>query len=398
MTQLSTRSESTKYDYLRNFRLFCEWLNETPDGIIAQRKKDLKSDDQKTNHHYEVKLKEYIAHLRDESRSTATQKIRYAATRSFFDSHYMPLKLRRSDAPSGESIGSRISEKFEIRKMMDLAPDLKWRALISFLKDCGWRIGDVIKLTWNDLNKIESDFWYFQKLTEKRKVMGIGFIGPETVELLNLYRKQREARREKIEGNSPIFPSRARRYANDFLTANATSDRISKLAKTAGAKNVTAHSLRKFFRASLEPHVNPTWIKTMMGKKIMGSTDAYTEKRPEKILEAYKSAYDALKLEEGSKLTPKEEKNVKEMAKMMEAIKTKGKYEEWAPNLTEEEKEKWKAIITKMFDFQKVDKDDSNEEDCQRIIKEDELDEYLSKRWKVQAILPSGRIVIDNEH
>jgi len=54
--------------------------------------------------------------------------------------------------------------------------------------------------------------------------------------------------------------------------------------------------------------------------------------------------------------------------------------------------------MANMFGFRKTDKDDSNEEDCQRIIKEDELDEYLSKGWKVQAILPSGRIVVDNEH
>jgi hypothetical protein len=38
-----------------------------------------------------------------------------------------------------------------------------------------------------------------------------------------------------------------------------------------------------------------------------------------------------------------------------------------------------------------------NEEDCQRIIEENKLAQYLAHGWKVQATLPSGKIVISNE-
>jgi len=331
MDQLATRRKSTREAYLGDFRHFCEWLGQNPDEILDQRKKEMKNYDQEKKHHYEVKLKRYIANLNEKGLSFATQKSKYEAVKSFFASHYVRLDLRRTDAPSGESIGSRIPEKSEVRRMMDLAPDLKWRALISFLKDCGWRIGDVRKLTWGDLKKPEENWWYCVKVTEKEKVRGVGIIGPETTELLTLYKKQREERGEKVQGDSLLFPSRF----GGVLRVEPISLQISRLAKTANAENVTAHSLRKFFRANLELHVPNTWIKTMMRKKIAGSTGAYTENRPEKLLEAYKKAYDALRLEEGSKLTPEEERRVKEMTKIMKAIETKGKDEDWNLDLTE---------------------------------------------------------------
>jgi len=43
-------------------------------------------------------------------------------------------------------------------------------------------------------------------------------------------------------------------------------------------------------------------------------------------------------------------------------------------------------------------KTELNGGDCQRIVSEEELGGYLAKGWKVQAVLPSGRIVVDNEH
>jgi len=35
--------------------------------------------------------------------------------------------------------------------------------------------------------------------------------------------------------------------------------------------------------------------------------------------------------------------------------------------------------------------------DCQKIVSEEELEAYLANGWRVQAVLPSGKIVISNE-
>lgn len=314
----------------------------------------------------------------------------------------MKLELRRSDAPSGESIGSRIPEKAEIRKMMDLAPDLKWRAFISFAKDCGWRIGDIRKLTWGDLNEIEKNYRYFLKITGKRKVVGVGFVGPETVELLRLYRSQREERGEKIKDNSLLFPSRL----GGQIRAECISNMISKLADMAGAQNVTAHSLRKYFRANLEPHVPETWIKTMMGKKLAGSTGPYTEKRPRKLLEGdrdrkgCKQGYDALRLEE----------QVDERQRRIQAIIDNARVlgtpeEKIAKALTFIKREKAKIgrlpppekVIEWLKQAETVtDTNGNGPVDCQRIVAENAcMQIYLNDGWHVAAVLRSGKIVIE---
>ena len=37
------------------------------------------------------------------------------------------------------------------------------------------------------------------------------------------------------------------------------------------------------------------------------------------------------------------------------------------------------------------------EHDCQRIVSEKELPKYLKRGWRVQAVLPSGNVVISND-
>jgi len=50
-------------------------------------------------------------------------------------------------------------------------------------------------------------------------------------------------------------------------------------------------------------------------------------------------------------------------------------------------------MITIKKRLDKAETEDS--EDCQKIVCEDELEGYLRRGWKVQAVLPSGKIVIE---
>lgn len=398
MDTLATRKQSTKDVYIRNFRLFCEWLGERPDEIIKQRKSDLESDDLKIKHRYEVKLKQYIAELRDKGLAIGTQQSRYNAARSFFDSHYMSLELRRSDAPSGESIGSRILEKAEVRKMIDAAPNLKWRTFISFAKDCGWRIGDIRTLTWGDLNKIEKDYRYFLKITGKRKIAGIGFIGPETVKLLELYRKQREERGGQIRDSSLLFPSRL----GGQLTVEAISGMVSKLADMVGANNVTAHSLRKYFRANMEgAGVPDTWIKTMIGKKGGGSTGPYTVRRPKKLLEGgrdkhgYKHGYSALRLEEQAI-----DERQRRIESILDTARLLGKSDEEIAKIREmisREKAKLgmlpppEKVAEWLKEAEKRTETNGGSLDCQRKVSEQEPPQLLVKAGKQRLCCHLGK-------
>jgi len=296
MDTLATRSKNTKDNYRGQLRLFCKAINMTPDELIQKRKDDLKSNDLYKRHRIEILLKKNIAELQKQDKSIATLKKRYAAVRSFFECHYMRLELLRTDAPSGESIGKEPADKEQIRKMIDVADPLKFRCMISFLKDIGWRISDVLRLKWSDINDMGDGFWHFKKLTKKKHVVANGFVGPETTGLMELYRKKRERRGEKIDNDSPLFLSE---MGGHIKSIPWVSQKIGDIARMIGAKDVSAHSLRKFFQNTLEApelHIQKTWIKQMMGKKLNPGDKPYVQHRVEKLFEAYKRAYDHLRI------------------------------------------------------------------------------------------------------
>jgi len=296
MESLAKRSEVTRKSYLKHMRAFCKAIGKTPDELIAQRKEDLKSDDLYVRHRIEMTLKKHIADLEKEGKSTGTQQQRYASIKSFFDCHYARLELLRTDYPSGESIGKEPADRKQIKLMMDVADPLQYRAMIAFLKDCGWRLGDVLKLKKGDITDLGDGYWNFKKLTQKRRVVANSFVGPEATELMTLYLQKREKAGEKITDESPLFLSEKGGFHKNVPWVSA---KISQIAQAVGAKNVSAHSLRKYFQNTLENpdlHIQKSWIKQFIGKKLSSEDAPYVEHRTENLFEAYKKAYDYLRV------------------------------------------------------------------------------------------------------
>jgi len=59
-----------------------------------------------------------------------------------------------------------------------------------------------------------------------------------------------------------------------------------------------------------------------------------------------------------------------------------GKEEIEAPRL------KRHMVVTKKLE-------ETEEKDCQKVVVESELEQYLARGWRVQAVLPSGKIVVE---
>ena len=405
MDTLANRAEATKESYLKHLKAFCEALGKTPDELIAQRKQDLKNDDIYVRHRVELLLKKHIANLDKEGASISTQKLRYASVRSFFECHYMRLELRRSDAPSGEPIGKDPATKKDIKRMIDIAEPFRFRCLISFLKDCGWRLGDVLNLTWGDISDIGDGFWNFKKITMKRRVIANGFVGPETTELMLLYRKKREDAGEKMSPNSPLFESET----GGSYSVAWVSHKISKIAEMVGAKNVSAHSMRKFFQRTLENpelHIHGTWIKQFMGKKIIGSDRPYVEDRTEKLSEAYRGAYDNLRAVETTSLAELqrrqqivEELQGKIMARepLTEEDLAKGrKYNIKFVTRYPKFDKKYKEMLEKASEAKESEEDCPNGHNCPTFkeIPEKELLAHLNQGWQVVHNLQNGRVIV----
>jgi hypothetical protein len=85
----------------------------------------LKQEDPKQQRSIETSLKRFMAHLRDAGNSPATQQVAYAAVRSFFEMHFLPLRMRRGDYPTGDSNGQRAATKDAIRRVLANSKILK---------------------------------------------------------------------------------------------------------------------------------------------------------------------------------------------------------------------------------------------------------------------------------
>ena len=301
---IGNRSESTKGQYLRWFSKFCDFSEMNPDQVLGLREEEVKSEDRSVKHAMERKLLGFMNHLKQKEFSSSSQKLAYGAVRSFFECHYLKLEMRRSDAPRGDPVGQKAATNKEIRQMLARASMLRDRAIIMWKKDSGLRDSDVVRLKWSMITDMGGGFWHYSLVTKKRGVLANGFVGPETTELMEAYRRIRE------KGTDKIPPEKRTEDSNLFvtgtnppkpLTSMTLSRKLSMIAEPIG--NVSGHSLRKYFQATLEQpklNIHSTWIKQMMGKTVGESDSPYMEKRPEVLLEAYKNAYPYLRVAEGS--------------------------------------------------------------------------------------------------
>ena len=322
MGELANRSESTRKKYKRYFSLFCEWIGKTADELVTERKEDLKEEDLKNQRRMETLLKGFIAHLKSSGLSVSTQQVAYAAVQSFFEMHYMPLRMRRGDYPSGESLGYRAATKNDILKLLD-SSSIRVKAMILFLKDSGLRVSDLASLKYKDVAKgleEEAEFIKLNLITQKNSISARTFIGPEAIEALKAYFQQRKegTRRlspEEISDNSPLFRTRSREIAP--ISRSGMSSTITFHAGKVGLDGqLSAHSFRKFFQTQLEAAgVHPNWIDQMIGHKLQGATNSYSKPTDQQLKEAYMKAYHSLR----AYMVPATSKEMREQAEKLRA-------------------------------------------------------------------------------
>lgn len=274
MEQLANRSISTKAHYKTYFSTFSKWMGKNPNELIEMQKlKQKQGEDPRENRVLEGKVRTFISHLEEEGYTISTRKMAYMAILSFFDNNLYPLDMSPRDRPNGEAAGSRIPEKNEIMRMLNASKSQAYRAVILLLKDSGLRVSDAIQLKWSETQDYGEGFWGWKVLTQKRKILATPFVGPEATEALKLLDRRDER----------VFP----------ISASALSTAIYKIIRKTGLKKVTAHGLRKFFNVELQSgRVPREWRYAMMGKV----NSPYDENRATKLFEAYREAYDHLRI------------------------------------------------------------------------------------------------------
>lgn len=284
-SNLATRAEGTRDQYMRRFRHFVEWASVTPDELREMKFRENQTAKPWERRKVENLLRRYIQSL-EEGYSCNTRKLAYNAVKSFFAANGMQLNLDRSDKPSGCAFGSKVPTIEEIKRIRDVAEYLRNRALILFLKDSGLRESDVAKLRWKDLKDYGEGFMGFTIETKKRKTKARGFIGPEATIVLKLYKEKRLRGTKKLPPEQnieehPIFalvPNPSKTMQPHFM-----STQIGNVIKLAGIEGVSPHGLRKFWEQNSK-YENPAYAKQMNGRALTDVERAYFWKEIPELL------------------------------------------------------------------------------------------------------------------
>jgi len=327
---------TTKYNWMLQIKRFCKWIGKSPDELIAERKEQLKSDDERVRHQAEMNLKRFLNYLEGEGLSENTKRNYFTCVRNFYKRNYVGLEFFRGDSPGNQTVskGCRAANKADIRKMLEVSSP-RVRALILFFKDTGLAEVDVAPLKLKDLDvKTVADIFNLEapipiiltrKKTKKTGGKTITFLGQESLHALKntlrmrqrgnpeIYIRKKGKRKiivpERLTLDSPIFRSYAKLYAvrngeegvGGHLTPNALSIIVRKAAVLADvwSRGFSAHALRRFFQTSLEiSGMNPNWIKKMMGHTLGGSEAPYSRPEIEVLKSAYAKAYPYLAISE----------------------------------------------------------------------------------------------------
>lgn len=313
-----TGSESTKYQYLRLFRGFCEWVGKNPDKLIEERKKELKSKDESVRRGAEELLSRYFHELekvRGKSRNTCV--LTFTAIRSFYKANYVPLVVYTPQAWVKRS--DKVPTLEEVKKMVDVSETPLQRALIIFSAQSGQRLGIISSLTYgmvkDGLEKSKSPLRVHVPaelkdahgtIINKRRVEYNFFVGRDAIEALNACLQSRKVAGDKIGNSSLLFVSE-KKWRGKFvpLDAEAINNYVKRAAFKAGLMApiekgtkeepemypIHHHCLRKFWQTAMEAAgVAKPWYEYMMGHKLPKLDRAYSHPSIDQLNETYKKA------------------------------------------------------------------------------------------------------------
>ena len=302
-----SKEPSTRKVYINNFTKFLQWLNKTPDEILKERQENLRSTNPKVQRKIESYLIKFIADQKSKGYSPATLQIIFASVRSFFEIHYVPLRMRRGDYPKGESIGVRRANKKAILKVLESKRNRNkhsMKTIVLFLKDSGLRASDACLMNYGDIQmplERGDEIIPITKITQKSKIVAKTFIGKEAIDAIKEYLDERRKGNrhlppETITANSPLFRTwigaEVKRIPRETLSSN-----VRQAFLRIGEANISAHSLRKFLQTNLEvAGVNVNWIDQILGHRLINSRDAYSKPTDEQLREAYTKAYPHIKV------------------------------------------------------------------------------------------------------
>lgn len=284
--------EVTRQNYYRVLPGYFLFLNENPDQVIEQRRKDVGAKNYEEAERYERKTMAYAQTLLSKGYSGRSVQGFIGRIQGFFanNSRRFSLDMRRLKLPKARKVKKYSPTNEEVRHLYTIADNSRDRLIVALMYHNGLSPVDVSLLNVGDLPT--EDWAYYEKSRSKTGEIWRGVVTPDIAAELQTYLK--------IRGNpskeEPLFVGR-----QGALDNQALSGIMSQLIEKAGFNEKSGFkptSLRDAFEDALvDANVHPKLKEALMGH-ISGIEHEYGghNKLITMVVEAVKKAYPLLTL------------------------------------------------------------------------------------------------------
>ena len=390
-------AESTVGLYAKSMYLFHKVSGLMPNDLLGL----VKEGKQKGEPIAERKLEAIIKN----AETSARQKQNMGkALKSFYKHNYYDLARNslRLDIARKKPIRCPVQQEI---KDFKLGMHIRDATIVDFLACIPVREGTLVRLkwghVWNELIESPRTPCHVGIMGRELKGGGVakykdlemhGFLHEDAVKSLLKYKKWREdVLGETITRDSWLF-SAIRKRTNDYRQITTSDIRfVFVKAKRRTGINISPHDLRRFVETQLEEaRLQPNWIRKLIGKTIKGEESPYSRPKIEQLRAEFIKAVPHLVLEP-PKIDALEQRkqNVRDQIRLMD--------------IPEEKKKEFEILLlacakNSLIDklVERISKEKSKqEEDCQKIVSENELERYINSGWEAKIVLASGKILIE---
>jgi len=379
---------------------YCYWAELNPDQLLA-----LKDDRSSTK--AEELLDTFVADK--DTGLTKSEKYNVViSVKSFFKHNYRDL-ARASGAIEYTPKQQYKPTKEDLRKLYRQCYNPRDRSMLTLICSTGIAKETLSNLTWGHLE----DDWQTKDTphisigSELLKGHGRGkyagvqqetFLTPEAKRDLIEYKEWIEKKMGRaltkedniyVEVKEPFRP----------LSYDRVGGVFDEMAERSGIP-FSPHDARRYVQTGLEEARIPSnWARKIRGRKVRGEEAPYSKPEIEKLRQFYR--------DEGvSKLQFVTVEAISEEDRRIRALvdnaRMLGVPEDQIEALLNQRGKTWSkpselAYRMRAFTRKKETEANGGSMGCQKIVSEEELAGYLANGWRVQVVLPSGKVVISNE-
>ena len=399
---------TTLNSYVKSVAQFCEMIGyDEPEECL----KHIASKEKKEQY-----LDSLITKFQDNVSNTRIVSI-MKAVRKWLDLNKVDVEWRDIILPSVEiKEEDRAPTNEELRRLLAVC-NIRDRAIILVDTSSGLRRKALVTLTFGDVNFDYPDvarivvkkqyairgktFKSGRKISRKRTFF-VTFITPEAKQALLDYKKYREEMGETITEESPLFTSTRQKELGKFLSAQYLDVHWGRLLKKAHLTDkstdwfiIHLHTLKKYAETRfIDAGCKPSYREFWLGHSGSYLESAYFRGEEKQHLEEYRKAIPHLQIEKPSEPQIAEAvarievalggHSVEDQKRMLKA------YLENLPAMVRSE-------VKKKVRLENIPARERNGgTNCQAIITESELEDYLRKGYRFVSILPSGKIVVES--